>query len=151
MVKPVPEGMHNVTPSFAVEGCADAIETYKQVFGAVEKSRAMDPSGKKIWHAQLTIGDANIFVNDYMPEMGMTKPGGQGLWIYSEDADKMFERAKAEHFKVTMEMTDQFWGDRSGSVMDRWGNNWTIAKRVKEMSMEEMKKAGEEFAKNWKK
>jgi len=151
MVKPVPEGMHNVTPSFAVEGCADAIEAYKKVFGAVEKTRAMDPSGKKIWHAQLQIGDANLFVNDYMPEMGMNKPGGQGLWIYSEDADQMFERAKAANFKVTMEMSDQFWGDRSGSVMDRWGNNWTIAKRVKEMSMEEMKKAGEEFAKNFKK
>ncbi len=151
MVKPVPEGMHNVTPSFAVEGCADAIETYKKVFGAVEKSRAMDPSGKKIWHAQLTIGDSSIFVNDYMPEMGMTKPGGQGLWIYSEDAEKMFERAKAANFKVTMEMADQFWGDRTGSVMDRWGNNWTIAKHVKDMSEAEMKKAGEEFAKNFKK
>jgi uncharacterized glyoxalase superfamily protein PhnB len=151
MVKPVPEGMHNVTPSFAVEGCADAIEAYKKVFGAVEKNRAMDPSGKKIWHAQLTIGDANIFVNDYMPEMDMNKPGGQGLWIYSADADQMFERAKAANFKVTMEMSDQFWGDRSGSVMDRWGNNWTIAKRVKEMSEAEMKKAGEEFAKNFKK
>jgi PhnB protein len=151
MVKAIPEGMHNVTPSFAVEGCAEAIEAYKKVFGAVEKNRAMDPSGKKIWHAQLSIGDSNIFVNDYMPEMGMTKPGGQGLWIYTEDPDKMFEQAKAANFKVTMEMMDQFWGDRSGSVMDRWGNNWTIAKRVKEMSVEEMKKAGEEFAKNWKK
>ena len=151
MTKAVPEGTRTVTPSFAVEGCAEAIETYKKVFGAVEKNRALDPSGKKIWHAQLAIGDSSIFVNDYMPEMGMTKPGGQGLWIYSEDADQMFERAKAANFKVTMEMADHFWGDRCGQVMDRWGNNWTVAKRVKEMTAEEMKRAGEEFAKNFKK
>jgi PhnB protein len=151
MVKAVPEGTRTVTPSFTVEGCAEAIEAYKTVFGAVEKSRAMDPSGKKIWHAQLQIGDSSVFLNDYMPEMGMNKPGGEGLWIYSEDADKMFERAKAANFKVTMEMSDQFWGDRTGSFMDRWGNNWTVARRIKDMTPDEMTKAGEEFAKNWKK
>ena len=147
MVKPVPEGLHTITPSFAVEGCDDAIATYKKVFNAVEKSRAMDPSGKKVWHAQLQIGDSNIFLNDYIPEMGMTRSGGEGMWLYTEEADQMFERAKAANFKVTMEMSDQFWGDRCGQVMDRWGNFWTIAKRVKEMSEADMKKAGEDFAK----
>jgi PhnB protein len=145
-----PQGMQTVTPSFAVEGCAEAIEAYKKVFGAVEKNRAPDPSGKKIWHAHLTIGDSNLFLNDYLPGMGMNKPGGESLWLYVEDADQMFERAKAAGFKVTMPMSDQFWGDRMGSVTDRWGNNWTIAKHVKDMTPEEMQKAGEAFAKTMK-
>ena len=146
-----PQGMQTVTPSFAVEGCAEAIEAYKKVFGAEEKSRAPDPSGKKIWHAHLTIGDSNLFLNDYFPNMGMTKPGGESLFLYVEDADQMLERARAAGFKVTMEMSDQFWGDRMGAVMDRWGNNWTIAKHIKDLTPDEVQKAGEEFAKSMKK
>jgi PhnB protein len=148
MPKFKPEGMQTVTPSFAVEGCADAIVAYVKVFGAVEKNRALDPSGKMVWHAHLMIGDSNLFMNDYAPGMGMNSKGGQSLWVYAEDADEMFERAKTAGFKVNMEMSDQFWGDRMGSVMDRWGNTWIIAKHIKDMTPDEMKKAGEEFAKS---
>ncbi len=152
-VKWKPEGMHTVTPSFAVEGCADAIEAYKKVFGAIEKSRAPDPSGKKVWHADLVIGDSHVFVNDYFPEMAAqmgdaVRKGGAGLWLYVENPDEIFERAKAAGWKVLMPMADMFWGDRSGTVMDRWGNQWTLAKRIREMTPDEMRKAGEEAAKN---
>ena len=150
MVKAKPEGMQTVTPSFAVEGCAEAIEAYKKVFGAVEKSRAPDPTGKKIWHAHLTIGDSNLFLNDYAPGMGASHAGGESLWLYAEDADQMFERAKTAGFRVDMPMSDQFWGDRMGVVTDRWGNRWTIAKHIKDMTPEEMRKAGEAFAKTMK-
>lgn len=149
MVKWKPEGMQTVTPSFAVEGCAAAIEVYKKVFGAVEKSRWMDPSGKLIWHAHLAIGDSNLFVNEYNPGMSGPKGGGgESLWLYVEDADQMFERAKVAGFKVVMPMADQFWGDRVGSVMDNWGNHWTFAKHVKDLTPEEIKTAGEAFAKS---
>ncbi len=146
-VKWKPEGIHTITPSFGVEGCAAAIEAYKKVFGAVEKERYPDPTGKKIWHAALTIGDSTLYLTDLFPEMGgPAKSGGQSFWLYVEDADGTFERAKAAGFEVRMPMADQFWGDRSGSVMDRWGNQWTIAKRVKEMTPEEIREAGEELA-----
>jgi PhnB protein len=146
-----PQGMNSVMASFAVEGCADALEAYKKVFGAKEHSRAPDPSGKKVWHADFSIGDSHVFMNDYMPEMGMSKPGGAGLWVYLEDADQAFDRAKSAGWKVLMPMADQFWGDRTGTLMDRWGNTWTLAKHVKDMTPEEMMKAGQEFAKSMKK
>ena len=63
MPKAIPEGLHSVTPALTVDGCAEAIETWKKAFGAEERFRAPDPSGKKIWHAELRVGDSAIFCN----------------------------------------------------------------------------------------
>jgi uncharacterized glyoxalase superfamily protein PhnB len=145
MTKPIPEGLHTLTPQLTVDGAAEAIEFYKKAFGAEERSRAPDPSGKKVWHAELRIGTSAFFINDAFPDMG----GGAhptALWLYSADADALFKRASDAGAKVLMPMMDMFWGDRTGTVQDKWGNKWTIGKRVKDMTPEEMKKAGEAFA-----
>jgi PhnB protein len=148
-VKAVPEGLHTITPQLTVEGAAEAIELYKKAFGAEEISRALDPSGKKVWHCDLRIGNSAFFINDAMPEMG-GPAHGTDLWVYTEKADELFKRAADAGLKVVMPMTDQFWGDRTCTLQDRWGNKWMLARRVKELTPEQMKKAGEEFAKNYK-
>jgi PhnB protein len=144
MVKPIPEGLHTLTPSLTLDGAAEAIEFYKRAFGAEEKSRAPDPSGKKIWHAELRIGDSALFLNDVAPEMGAT-PSFSTLWIYTADADGLFDRAAKAGATVTMPMADMFWGDRMGMLVDRWNIKWAIAKRVKNLSPAEMKAAQDAF------
>src|SRR5712671_6058733 len=84
-VKPVPEGFHTVTPAVTVEGCAEAIETWKKAFGAEEITRAPDPSGKKVWHAALRIGNSMIFASDAAPEMG-NQASKTKLWLYRDHA-----------------------------------------------------------------
>jgi uncharacterized glyoxalase superfamily protein PhnB len=143
-VKAVPEGMHTLTAQIAVEGAAEAIDFYKKAFGAEEVSRALDPSGKKVWHAALRIGDSTFFINDAAPEMG--GPRTATLWIYLEGVDAAFKRAVDAGATVRMPVSDMFWGDRLGALADKWGNHWTIAQRIKELTPEEMKKAGDEFA-----
>jgi PhnB protein len=143
-VKAVPEGMHTLTAQIALEGAGEAIDFYKKAFGAEEVSRAMDPSGTKVWHAALRIGDSQFFINDASPEMG--GPRVATLWIYLDGVDAAFKRAVDAGAKVGMPVSDMFWGDRLGSVSDKWGNQWTIAQRVKELTPAEMKKAGDEFA-----
>src|ERR1700677_2772184 len=91
-VRAVPEGLHTVTASLAVDGASEAIEFYKKAFGAEEVMRAPDPSGKKIWHAQIRIGDSQVFVNDVFPEMGGSANITR-LWIYVENVDSLFKRA----------------------------------------------------------
>jgi PhnB protein len=150
MAKSIPEGLHTVTPAMTIDGCADAIEFYKKALGAVEVDRAPDPSGKKIWHAQIRIGDSSIFVNDAFPEMGSV-PSASSLWIYSDDVDAAFKRAVDAGAQVKMPLADMFWGDRMGSVVDRWGNRWTFAKHVKDLSPDEMKRATEEATASWQK
>ena len=144
-VKPIPAGMHTVTPTLAVEGAAEAIEFYKKAFGAEELSRAMDPSGKKIWHAAIRIGDSPVFLADASAEMG-NPARTTVLWMYLENVDASFKRATDAGATVVMPPADMFWGDRYGQVADKWGNKWGMASRIKELSEAEMKKAGDEFA-----
>jgi PhnB protein len=148
MPKPIPEGLRSVTPQITIDGCAEAIEFYKKALGAVEVSRAPDPSGKKVWHAEIRIGDSAIFVNDTFPEMG----GGAAptsMWLYSAEVDAAFQRAVAAGAKVLMPVTDMFWGDRMGTVADKWSNRWSFAQRVKDLTPDEMRKAGEAAAAEW--
>src|SRR5271170_7367732 len=149
-VKRVPEGMHTVTAQLAVEGAADAIAFYKKAFGAEEVMRAPDPSGKKIWHAQIRIGDSQIFVNDVFPEMG-GGPGSARLWVYVENVDSLFKRAADAGAVVKMPLADMFWGDRIGCVVDKWGNEWNLAQHIKDLTPDEMKKAQDAFVAGMKK
>ena len=44
--KPLPDGVHTVTPHLVCAGAADAIEFYKKAFNAVELIRLSGPQGK---------------------------------------------------------------------------------------------------------
>jgi uncharacterized glyoxalase superfamily protein PhnB len=148
--KPIPNGYHTITTQLAIDGAAEAIEFYKKAFGAEQIDRAADPSGKKVWHASLRIGDSMLFVNDVFPEMGAT-PSHTSLWIYVNDCDASCKRATEAGAKATMPPTDMFWGDRMGQVTDPYGQKWTIATHVKDMTPEEMKAAGAAFVAQTKK
>jgi len=144
MVKPIPEGLHTLTPQLNIDGAAEAIEFYKRAFGAEELMRAPDPTGKKVWHANLRIGDSCFFVNDTQPEMGATA-SSSSLWVYAPNVDAAFERATKAGAKTAMPPQDMFWGDRMGSVVDRWGITWNLATHIKDPTPEEMKKAQDAF------
>ena len=146
MARAIPEGLHSITPQVAVEGCADAIEFWKRAFGAQEVMRAPDPSGKKIWHSQLRIGDSAFFANDVFPEMG-GRATPASFWIYTDGVDAAFKRATDAGCQVKMPLADMFWGDRMGTVMDKYGIQWTLAQHMKDLTPEQMKKAQDEFVK----
>ena len=111
-VRAVPEGLHTVTASIAVDGASDAIAFYTKAFGAEEVMRAPDPSGKKIWRAAIRIGDSQIFLNDVFPDMGATA-NKSAIWLYTENADALFARATKAGATVKMPLADMFWGDRT--------------------------------------
>jgi PhnB protein len=144
MANAIPEGLHSITPQLNVDGAIEAIAFYQKAFGAEEVSRAMDPSGKKVWHAAIRIGNSQIFVNDTFPEMGSKATEAQ-LWVYLAGVDAAFKRAVDAGCKVVMPLADMFWGDRMGALTDRWGNRWMLAQHMKDMSPAEMKKAGDDF------
>ena len=143
---PIPPGMRTVTAMLAVDGAAEAIDLYARAFGAVElPGRAPDPSGKKIWHAEIRIGDSIVFVNDASPEMGNpARPSA--LWLCVEDCDAFYARAVAAGLKSEMPPMDMFWGDRTATVVDPYGYAWSFATHVRDLTEDEMRKAGEEFA-----
>ena len=151
-VTPVPQGRHTLTPSLVLRDCARAIEFYKRALGAQERSRMPSPDGTKIWHAELAVGDSALFLNDEMPGMGQPAPTAADpspvtLWLYVPDCDAAFDRAVKAGAKQTYAPTDMIWGDRCSGVADPFGYVWSFATHQKDMTEEEMRRGGEEFAK----
>jgi uncharacterized glyoxalase superfamily protein PhnB len=144
-VKPIPDGMHSVTPHLVCAGAADAIEFYKKAFGAVDLGRLPGPKGR-LMHAAIRIGDSTVMLVDEMPEWGAFGPKSlKGspvtIHLYVQDVDASVARAVAAGAKITMPLDDMFWGDRYCKVEDPFGHHWSIATHVREVSPEEMQQA----------
>jgi PhnB protein len=140
--QPIPEGYHTITPYLAVDDASEAIEYYKKAFGANERVR-MDAPGGKIGHAELEIGDSLVMLSDPFPQSSTRTPSELGgssvsIFMYVEDVDATVKRAVDAGATITMEIADQFWGDRFGSVKDPFGHQWSIATHVEDVPPEEM-------------
>jgi PhnB protein len=150
---PIPQGMHTLTPNLVLRDCAKAIDFYERALGAEEVSRMPAPDGKSIWHAELRIGDSIFFLNDEMPGMGARAPTADEpvpvtMWLYVQDCDAAFRRATQAGATAKMEPADMFWGDRCAGVADPFGYQWSFATHQKDLTQEEMRRAGEEFARS---
>jgi PhnB protein len=145
--QPIPEGYHTITPYLAVEDAAEAIEYYKKAFGATERVR-MEAPGGKIGHAELEIGDSLVMLSDPFPQASTRPPkelGGTsgGVFMYVEDVDAVVQGAVDAGATVTMEVADQFWGDRFGSITDPFGHSWSIATHIEDLTPEEIAERGQ--------
>jgi uncharacterized glyoxalase superfamily protein PhnB len=144
-VKPIPDGMHTVTPHIVCAGASDAIEFYKKAFGATETSRMPGPDGK-LMHGSVQIGDSCVMLVDENKEWGMLSPKSLNgtpvtIHLYVENVDKFAERASAAGAKVVMPVADMFWGDRYGILEDPYGHRWSVATHTRDMTPAEMQKA----------
>jgi PhnB protein len=142
--KPIPDGYHTVTPYLIIQGAARAIKFYEEAFDATELFRMADPGGK-VGHAEISIGDSRIMLADEHPDMGFRSPqslGGSavGIHLYVEDVDSMAGRAVAAGATVLRAVQDQFYGDRSGTLVDPFGHVWTLATHERDVSPEEIEK-----------
>ena len=130
--------------------CA-AIEFYKSALGATELFRLGAPGGR-IGHAELLIGNSRIMLADEMPDMNVRGPESLGgttvsFLIYVEDVDSKFGQAITAGAKVLRPVKDQFYGDRSGTLVDPFGHSWTIATHVEDVSPDEMNRRYEAVSK----
>ena len=101
-------------------------------------------------HAEIQIGTARVMLSDEV--MGLRSPQSYGgspvaFYLYVEDCDAAFKKATSAGGKPIMPVTDMFWGDRTGQFEDPFGYKWTVATHIKDMTPEEMKKAGEAWMK----
>jgi len=140
----VPDGYHTVTPYLFIRGAGSAIDFYKQVFGAKELVRMPGPGGQ-VMHAELKIGDSIVMLADENPQVGALSPQTTGgtsmsLHVYTENVDDVVQTAIGHGAKLVRPVKDQFYGDRSGTLMDPFGHMWSVATHVEDVSPEEMKK-----------
>jgi PhnB protein len=149
-VKPIPEGYHSVTPYLIVKGASQAIEFYKKAFGATEIMRFPGPSGT-VAHAEIRIGDSQIMLADE-GEGQYRSPEALGgspisLMLYVDDVDKTFKQALSNGAKETRAVQDQFYGDRSGNLVDPFGHVWTVSTHKEDVSEQEMQRRMSTMAK----
>jgi PhnB protein len=62
------------------------------------------------------------------------------MHVYVEDVDAVFQRAIDAGAKVTAELEDKFYGDRSGGFEDPFGHQWHVASHVEDVPPDEMEK-----------
>ena len=143
-VKPVPQGYHTVTPYLVVDGAEKIIRFVKEAFGAQPVFEPMARPDGKIMHAEFKIGDSIVMLADASERAQATS---DMLHLYVPNVDAVYQKALKAGGKSLMEPTDQFYGDRSSSVMDPAGNRWFIATHIEDVSPAELKKRAAEFMK----
>jgi PhnB protein len=139
-VRPIPQGHHTVTPYLIVGDAASALEFYQTAFGGHELMRLPAPHGR-IGHAEIKIGDSVVMLADENPEMDARSPQSFGgspvsIHLYVEDVDAVTDLAIAAGATVLHPVKNQFYGDRSGTVVDPFGHIWHIATRKEDLTPE---------------
>lgn len=136
--------IHEVFAYLRVSDAKRAIDYYHEAFGAEEKFRLEEPSGR-IGHAELSFGNTTIMLADEFPELGIRGPesiGGTSVTIHLHvaDADAVLECAEKAGGEIVRAAQDQFYGERSGTVRDPFGHEWNIGHEIETLSPEEMQR-----------
>ena len=144
--------VHELFAYLHVNDAAKAIAFYEKAFGAKEKFRLTEPSGR-IGHAELDFGGATLMLADEFPEYNIRGPQAIGgtsvsIHIHVDNADEVIRRAVSEGAEIEREPKDQFYGERSGCVRDPFGHRWNIGHSIEEVSTEEMQRRYTEMMKD---
>lgn len=142
---PIPQGMHSLTPHLVCANAVQAIDFYKQAFGAVEAMKLLAPNGQLV-HAGLRIGDSMLMLAEECPQWGSLGPkslNGSPVVIHLmvPDVDATVAQAVAAGATITMPVADMFWGDRYGQLLDLFGHRWSIATHLRDMTPDEIHEA----------
>jgi uncharacterized glyoxalase superfamily protein PhnB len=121
-----------------------AIDFYKDAFGASEKFRLTEPSGR-IGHAELAFGPMTVMLSDEYPECGIRSASTIGatpvtIHLHVDNADRMIEQAVRAGATLESAPKDEFYGERGGSIRDPFGHRWLIGHHIEDVSPDEMQR-----------
>ncbi|HRD28758.1 MAG TPA: VOC family protein [Caulobacter sp.] len=117
-----------VIPYLNVVGAAEAADLYRAAFGAIEHRRMPADDGKRLMHCHLEINGGSLMLSDCFPESGYEHQPSHSftMQLVVDDIDAWFQRAVDAGLTVTNPVTLMFWGDRWGSLTDRFGVHWAM-------------------------
>ncbi len=133
------------SPYLCFQDAEKAIEFYKAAFDAFELLRLTNSTDGKIGHAELSIHGQVVMLSEENPQWGNKSPQSLGgnpitFCLIVENADASFDRAIAAGASMMMPLADQFYGFRSGSILDPFGYQWMLQHEIEKVSPEEMQK-----------
>ena len=137
--------VHEVYPYLRVHDGAAAIDWYIQVFGATLVMKLVDPRDGRIGHAEVALGGHVIMLSDEYPEADILGPrtlgrATQQLHLHVDDADALAARMVAAGAVLTRPLQDQFYGERSGVVVDPFGHEWHLGHAIEDVEPAEMQR-----------
>jgi PhnB protein len=132
----------SVTPYLCTHDASRAIEFYKAAFGAIETMRIGAPGGK-VGHAEIKIGDALIMLADEYPELGVLSPQtlkgtSVTLHLVVPNVDQLIDSAVAAGATLQRPVKDEFYGMRTGTVIDPFGHRWMIGTVTEQLTNKEV-------------
>lgn len=135
-----PHGFTSLTPFLSIPRAAEAIDFYKDVFGA--RTVGITEFGGVVVHAELDFGQGRLQLGEPNPEYHLVPaPDGDddcySMALYCPDVDAVLERAVASGATVREAATGFVSGDRFASIRDPFGVRWSIMTRVEDISEEE--------------
>ena len=143
--------IRSVIPHLIVAGAAQAIEFYKQAFGAEAVAAMPTPDGARLIHAEIKIGGHAIYLVDEFPENkdeggvmvapGTAKGTTVSIALLVDDADAVFAQAVKAGATAHMPVENTFWGARYGQLLDPYGHLWELNQEVEQRTEEQMKAA----------
>jgi len=134
-VRAVPQGFHTVTPYLIVDKAGEFMKFLKEAFNAEQVGEVHRTPDNQIMHATVRIGDSIIMLADTMKDMEAEL---SMIYLYVENADTVYKQAIAARAESIQEPRDEFYGDRTSAVKDRWGNKWWIATHIEDISSDEL-------------
>ncbi len=135
---------HELFAYLSVNDAAAAIAFYSTAFGAKEKFRLNEPGGR-IGHAEMDFDGTTLMLADEYPEFNFRGPKAVGgasvtLHLHVDNADAVIEHAVKTGATLERPPSDQFYGERSGSIIDPFGHRWSIGHSIETVTPEEMQR-----------
>ncbi len=132
----------SVTAMLTVTDVKVAADFYQKALGFTKRGIMNGPDGKAI-HAELTLRGTTLMLGPEMPQMGARSAKTIGaspasLYLLTENVDKVVAKALKLGATSKGSVTDMFWGDRTGTIVDLDGYNWMIATHIAEPTPKEM-------------
>lgn len=118
-----------LVPHLSLGDASAAVAFYSRAFGAEVLQTIPAEDGKRLLHCHLRINGSSLMLADVFPEYGQAPqaPSGYTLHLQVDDVEAWWARAVEAGATVAMPLTDMFWGDRYGQVVDPFGVRWSLA------------------------
>jgi uncharacterized glyoxalase superfamily protein PhnB len=139
-----PNDMPRITPNLYYDDPAAALEWLSKAFGLETRMSMPGPDGS-IMHAEMQVADSVIMLSPTSANEAWKSPRSlqgsvtQGLYVYVDDVNAHFSRARSAGAKIEAELEDMFWGDRTYVAEDLEGHRWSFAQHVRDVAPEDMK------------
>jgi PhnB protein len=119
-----------IVPELSVRRGREAVEFYREAFGAREVYRVGGTDDAPSVVAQLAVGDASFWVADESPAHGNFSPESLGggtvkMLLIVDDPDAAVQRATAAGADEVYAVSEEH-GWRIGRIRDPFGHHWEV-------------------------